>query len=143
MSRSGYSDDCDGWELICWRGAVASAIRGQRGQALLREMRDALDAMPDKRLIAGELIDESGCVCALGSVAQARGMDVAGVDTYDREELAQRFGIARALAAEIMNVNDENMAHYAYPPLPGETKEQRRWRGVRKWVGEQLKAPAA
>lgn len=30
MSRSGYSDGCDNeWELICYRGAVASAARGE------------------------------------------------------------------------------------------------------------------
>jgi len=38
MSRSGYSDDCDVWALIRWRGAVKSAIRGARGQAMLREL---------------------------------------------------------------------------------------------------------
>jgi hypothetical protein len=37
MSRSGYSDDLENWSLIRWRGAVASAIRGRRGQAFLRE----------------------------------------------------------------------------------------------------------
>ena len=45
MSRSGYSDDCDTWPLICWRGAVASALRGRRGQQFLIELRDALDAI--------------------------------------------------------------------------------------------------
>ena len=29
MSRSGYTDECDGWELVRWRGAVNSAIRGK------------------------------------------------------------------------------------------------------------------
>jgi hypothetical protein len=35
MSRSGYSDDYgddEPWQLIMWRGAVASAFRGRRGQ---------------------------------------------------------------------------------------------------------------
>ncbi|KGC50992.1 hypothetical protein DO66_5867 [Burkholderia pseudomallei] len=36
MSRSGYSDDCGGWSLIRWRGAVNSAIKGARGQKFLR-----------------------------------------------------------------------------------------------------------
>lgn len=58
MSRSGYSDDYDGdnWDLIRWRGAVTSAIRGKRGQAFLREALAALDAMPEKQLIAGDLV---------------------------------------------------------------------------------------
>ncbi len=29
MSRSGYNDDGTEWDLIRWRGAVASAVRGQ------------------------------------------------------------------------------------------------------------------
>lgn len=57
MSRSGYVDDmCDQWAMICYRGAVSSAIRGRRGQAFLREMLAALDAMPEKRLISGALV---------------------------------------------------------------------------------------
>ena len=33
MSRSGYIDDMDDtWQFIKWRGQVASAIRGARGQ---------------------------------------------------------------------------------------------------------------
>ena len=38
MSRSGYSDDLDNWDLIRWRGQVSSAIRGKRGQGFLREL---------------------------------------------------------------------------------------------------------
>jgi hypothetical protein len=53
MGRAGYSEDCDGWALIRWRGAVTSAIRGKRGQAFLREMLDALDALPVKRIASG------------------------------------------------------------------------------------------
>jgi len=36
MSRSGYVDngDIEQWDLIRWRGAVASAIRGKRGEEL-------------------------------------------------------------------------------------------------------------
>jgi len=57
MSRSGYSDDCeDNWSWICWRGAVKSAIRGKRGQAFLRETLAALDALPERKLIAKDLI---------------------------------------------------------------------------------------
>ena len=38
MSRSGYTDGFEMWSVIRWRGAVASAIRGQRGQRLLRDL---------------------------------------------------------------------------------------------------------
>ena len=54
MSRSGYSDDAE--NVAMWRGQVANATRGRRGQKLLRDMVAALDAMPDKRLFQGHLV---------------------------------------------------------------------------------------
>lgn len=84
MSRSGYSDDCDGAELALWRGAVESAIRGRRGQAFLREMLEALDALPARRLISGEFVDGRGEHCALGAVALKRGLAAQGIDLYER-----------------------------------------------------------
>ena len=38
MSRSGYCDELEQSELAMWRGQVASAIRGKRGQAFLVEL---------------------------------------------------------------------------------------------------------
>src|SRR5687767_12910323 len=104
MSRSGYCDDPE--HLALWRGAVRSAIRGKRGQAFLREMRDALDAMPVKRLVGGDLVTREREVCAIGAVALRRGTDVKSVDIYDAESVASAFGIAHALAAEIEFKND-------------------------------------
>jgi hypothetical protein len=72
MSRSGYSDDCDQWDMIRWRGAVASSIRGARGQAFLKEMLAALDALPEPKLIAEEL-ESDGAVCAIGAVGPFAG----------------------------------------------------------------------
>jgi hypothetical protein len=40
---------------IRWQGVVKSAIRGKKGQAFLKELLSALDAMPEKKLIAEEL----------------------------------------------------------------------------------------
>lgn len=132
MSRSGYSDDCDGWSLICWRGAVASAIGGKRGQAFLREMLAALDALPTKRLIAHEL-EEDGEVCAIGSVGKARGMQMAEIDPSDNEKIADVFSIAPALVKEIEYENDNDFAF-------GEETPERRFARVRAWVAEQIKA---
>lgn len=109
MSRSGYSDDCDGWALIRWRGAVTQAIRGQRGQAMLRELVQALDALPDKHLVSGSLVTADGDYCALGALGLARGMDLAPIDPEDRQAVAQAFGVAEALAAEVMYLNDEGV----------------------------------
>lgn len=56
MSRSGYCEEIED-PLVHgrWRAQVASATRGKRGQKLLRDMLAALDAMPEKRLVAGVL----------------------------------------------------------------------------------------
>jgi hypothetical protein len=134
MSRSGYSDDHDSeWGLICWRGAVASAINGKRGQAFLREMLAAFDALPEKRLIKDALVDEAGAVCAIGAVAAARGLDVSGVDPEDYYAVAKTFDVARALAQEIEYVNDEDLPYWA-----DEMPEQRYDR-VRRWVESQIR----
>ena len=60
MSRSGYSDDCDGSALQLWRGAVNKAMTGKRGQRLLVDIASAMDAMAEKRLIAEDLISADG-----------------------------------------------------------------------------------
>ena len=126
MSRSGYSDDCNGWDLIRWRGAVTSAIRGKRGRALLLELRDALDAMPEKVLIAHELVDAAGAFCTLGVLGNARGLDLSEIDPEDSDQVASLFDIAPALAKEIVFENDEAVWFDETP--------QRRWDRMRQWV---------
>ena len=129
MSRSGYIDDGWSWGLICWRGAVKRALYGNRGQEFLREMLVALDNLSKKTLISGELVDGDK-VCAIGAVGKARGMPMTDIDPEDNDRIADVFGIARAMACEIMWVNDEQN----YEP---ETPEQRFTR-VHSWVTEQL-----
>jgi hypothetical protein len=107
MSRSGYNDDPhDQWALIRWRGQVASAIRGKRGQILLRDMLAALDAMPEKKLIPDSLQCDDG-VCALGALGQARGTDMRPLDPDDTFTVARVFGVAEPLVQEIVYMNDE------------------------------------
>jgi hypothetical protein len=134
MSRSGYSDSLDEWELIRWRGAVTSAMRGKRGQAFLRDMRDALDALPEHRLVESELVAPDGECCAMGAVCLARELDVDGVDPYDRDRVAEVLGIAGAMAAEIAFMNDE--AAYRR-----ETPEER-WKRMRAWVESLIATPS-
>jgi hypothetical protein len=135
MSRHGYSDDLDHWDLIRYRGAVASSIRGKRGQKFLRDMAAALDAMPEKRLIAGELVLE-GDVCALGALGVARGIDLSDVDPEDNADyLAAEFNVAEPLIREITFINDETST---YPAVGYQQREEIRWQQVRKWVGEQI-----
>lgn len=132
MSRSGYSDDCDDqWRHIMWRGAVASAMRGNRGQAFLRETAAALDAMPVKALIDTQLQAQDGAYCTLGAVGAARGMDMSVLDPDDIETVAGAFGISAAMAREIVYMNDEGF--WCATP-------QERWVKMRAWVAEWIEA---
>ncbi|WP_236202204.1 hypothetical protein [Pseudomonas pseudonitroreducens] len=134
MSRSGYSDDCGGWNLICWRGAVNSAIKGKRSQAFLIELREALDAMPEKRLITEEL-EADGQFCTLGVLGAKRGIDMSNLAPDCRETVAAAFDIAPALAAEIVFKNDEYPGGFydGSGKWSRETPEQR-WQRMRNWV---------
>lgn len=129
MSRSGYSDDIEQWDLIRWRGAVAAAIRGKRGQAFLLEMWKAMTALPEPKLIANSLIEKDGAVCAMGAVGRARGIDLSEVDPEDGDRVAEVFGIPRTLALEIAYLNDEYRT---------ETPEAR-WHRMKMWAEENLK----
>lgn len=131
MTRSNYSDDLDPEDLAMWRGQVASAIRGKRGQRLLRDLVAALDAMPEKVLVTEELVNEDGDYCALGAVGARRGIGLADLDPEDFEAVAKAFDIAEPLAREVMWVNDE--VGYV-----GETPAQR-WQRVRDWASKLLK----
>lgn len=137
MGRSGYSDDCDEWALIRWRGAVASSIRGSRGQAFLKEMLSALDNLPEKRLIKGKLASTSGEVCALGSVGLYRGMDLEKLQNFEvdfREKVASLFNIPDALAGEIQFINDDDFSYDQETP-------EKRFERVRAWIVENIKEP--
>lgn len=130
MSRSGYSDDCENVGL--WRGAVSSAIRGKRGQAFLKEMLAALNTMPVKRLVTGEL-ETNGEVCAIGAVGRARSIDMSHIDPEDGDTVAATFGISRVLALEIVYMNDEAFDNY-WCKTP-----EARFEKMREWVLDNIK----
>lgn len=128
MSRSGYTDDCEFLEL--YRASVDRAIRGKRGQKFLRDLAAAMDSMPEKSLIQGDLIDDNGQCCAIGSLCKYRGLDVSSIDAGDSLEVGNLVDIARSLAAEVAYENDE-----AFRGL--ESPEQR-WQRMRKWVDSNI-----
>lgn len=159
MSRSGYTDECDdNFASIRWRGAVNSAIKGKRGQAFLRELLAALDAMPDKRLAEGDL-EVDGDFCALGVIGKARGIDISNIDTEDYGRLSSVFGISEALAREIMWENDESVDNFkredfelcgpvrpwqmktVWQIVPDPDAQKKRWQYMRSWVQANLKEP--
>ena len=132
MSRSDYTDDGEAVNL--WRGAVASALRGSRGQAFLREMLASLDALPEKKLIAADLVSPAGEVCALGAVGKSRSLPMETVVPEDYESVARLFGIAEAMQREIVFLNDEGGPYDETPDA--------RWRRMRNWVVRNIREDA-
>ena len=124
-----YDWDGNEWDSIRWRGAVLSALRGSRGQAFLKEALEALDALPEKKLIANEL-EAEGQVCLLGAVGKKRGIDMNGIDPEDYYRIASVFGLARAMAQEIMAVNDDTYDSDQSPEM--------RYTRVRNWIVAQI-----
>lgn len=167
MSRSGYTDDMD--DPLAhgrWRAAVRSSLQGKRGQALLMELAEALDAMSDKRLYPGSFATPEGEFCTLGVLGAQRGTkmdDLGDEDWCDTALVGDRFGIAPAMAAEIMYMNDEYAVDIwqwieieicgpvrpYYPDHGRHTRSvrvhndnhpQERWQRMRDWVAANLKA---
>ena len=137
MSRSGYNEDYADDEpamFAMYRGMVASATRGRRGQALLRDILIAMNGMPVKQLIKDDLEGENGAVCAIGAAGKLRGMDMSDLDPEDAETVAGRFNVADCLAREILWQNDENWWWRKETP-------EERFERMRKWVRSQIKDP--
>lgn len=116
--------------MIMWRGRVASATRGKRGQKLFRDLLQALDEMPKKELIADSLKTEDGEFCALGVLGAKRGIQLERLDPEDPDRVAAAFDIAPCLAQEIVYENDERFASQS----PAD-----RWVRMRQWVSEQIR----
>jgi len=115
-----------------YRGAVASAINGRRGQEFLKVMLAALEEMPDKRLTQASLKDEDGEFCALGVVGNKYGLDLDRLDSEEPEQVAKAFGIAPAMAKEIVFENDDDFGYFVETP-------EKRWRRMVSWVRSNIK----
>ena len=120
-------------------GALQSAIRGQRGQRLLRDLVAGLDALPAPELSAGALEDKAtGCCCAFGAVRRYRG--AAAVPLYfdpmeedlDPPHYAEPFDVAPALAWAVVDVNEE------WSNSNNEASRRQRWERVRAWAVRHL-----
>ena len=127
MSRTGYSDD--GEYLALWRGNVERTIAGKRGQAFFAELVQALEALPEKRLIQHSL-QEGAEVCALGALGLKRGTPMAGLDPEDPEQVGKAFGISSMLAQEVVYMNDEQQER--------QTPEER-WARMLDWARSELR----
>jgi hypothetical protein len=93
-------------------------------------LRDALLALPDKRLIHGSLVDEEGDVCAIGAYARAKGLDLQKFDPEDEtDQVGIVAGMPRMVAWKVVEMNDMEFDHLT-PEL--------RYTRMLEWVESQL-----
>ena len=153
MRFEGDYDEQFPGQFMLWEANLERHFSGAAGQAKLRELRDALLALPEPRLIETRLADEQGNVCALGALAlQHRvnhGEDRAKVlaemaeairdeggwvDSWDAEEQtreeAERVGCKLPLIVTVAWEND-------FGPSSKETPEERYTRML-AWVEKRI-----
>lgn len=146
MSRSCYSDDFGDefpGQIHLFRANVERSLRSAHGQARLRELRDALLAMPVKELHADIFVADDRQACALGAWALARTQGDVGAaramvanphadleDTDIAKELAL-YHWPRLVVLETVYQNDEGAGWRAEDPT-------RRYQRMLEWVEAQL-----
>lgn len=117
-----------------WQANCRRSLRGKSGQKELRALRDALLALPDKRLIHGLLVNEDGEVCAVGAYAKHKGLNLEQFDPRDStDEVGVKAGMPDLVAWKVVEINDIEFSHL--------TPEDRYAR-VLGWVEEQLSPKA-
>lgn len=159
MSRFGDTYDCSIAEANLYQGRLAQALRGKRGQAVLRRLERALLELPEKRLIAGwthesavrtdangDLVSAPGAVCTLGALgwwnlreggcdAERAFLELPELETdFETADWASAtFDMAWTLAWEIAFQNDE-ICH-------SETPEER-YEYMLRWVRGRIGGPS-
>lgn len=152
MSRFNcYECDGEGPPHEFWRQAARNALRGRKGQAVLRELREALLALSASRLLKGYFCHD-GEVCALGALAKyrlERGQAIPATfgraqytrleeieraedveDEYTTMYLGEKMGLKKTLAWAVAWENDEG-------GWDSDTPEQR-YQRMSRWVEGQI-----
>jgi hypothetical protein len=130
--RINYTDDED----FAGQGELRQAncersLRGKQGQEELRELREALLALPEKRLICGLLANDEGGVCAVGAYAKRKGLDLSKYDPEDETDFVGiEAGMPKLVAWKVVEMNDIQFDHL--------TAEQR-YERMLVWVESKLK----
>jgi hypothetical protein len=151
MTRSGYTDDFgDDYpgQMELYRANVRRSILSAKGQARLKELRDALEAMPEKRLVANVFLEPDNA-CALGIWARAhRGanavldaaVDGFNGDDHETADLLRQFGWPKLVVLDLIYQNDRHET--AWEPdrcgpheYPGDYRNPRSW-PIRRWRDE-------
>ena len=133
---------------LMWEANRTRHLCGAKGQAVLRELRDALIELPEHRLIASRLADESGCVCTVGALARHRGVPTqelaelvkpgkwGDVDSYDAElattALGARLGLKEVMSITLSSINDDIWF------APTDETPEERYERVLRWVESKI-----
>lgn len=133
-------------QAMLWEANQERSLRGRRGQAALRELESALLALPEKRLIADELENERGEVCAVGALAKYKGHEnpMIGDAFGDNDELsvnegeiervtvqlAEEMGMPHLVALAVVYQNDDS-----YVIVTPEQRYDKVLRWARHWLG--------
>ncbi len=130
--RISYSEDEDfPGQFELWHGNCEKSLRGRKGQIELQALREALLALPGKRLILGSLQDEEGGVCAVGVYARHKGLDLSKFDPQAKTDIVGiEAGMPRLVAWKVVEMNDIQFARL--------TPEQR-YTKMLAWVESKLK----
>lgn len=137
-----------------WQANLERHMKGAKGQAVLRELRDALLALPEKKLIRDRLADEQGHVCTVGALAAHRGKPLAELaelvkpdpkwgdyDEWECEErtmqLGREIGLKEVMAVTLAARNDD-----VWMSPSNETDEQR-YERVLAWVESKIEPSVA
>jgi hypothetical protein len=131
MGRISCSDDEDyPGQFDLWQANCRRSLSGKCGQKELRVLRDALVALPDKRLIHGSLVNEDGEVCAIGAYARHKGLDLQKFDPEDKTDaVGIEAGMPSLVAWKVVEMNDIEWAHLS---------PEYRYAKMLKWVNAQL-----
>lgn len=154
--RINYSDEED-WpgQFALWDANCRRSIKGKVGQQELRELKAALLAMPEKRLIRDALVNEDGECCAIAAYGRHKGLDLSKFDPeYDSDEVGIAGGMPRLVAWKIVALNDIEFdtvwevahgpiqrGHGIYKggiPLIRDVTPEERWQRMLSWINKQL-----
>lgn len=137
MSRfwnDGEYDSDEEFRRGAWDENRRRAFASERGKKALRELRNALAALPERRLLGGQFAeinyedDDSitvGDVCAIGALAKYKGMEFThyhgseDFDGFETAEIARSLGMTYVMGYTIAYRNDEIYEH--------ETPSERWW----------------
>lgn len=139
MSRINITDEEERpGQFALWHANCQRSIGGRAGQKSLRELRDALLALPTKRLIAHELDNGTDC-CAVGALVRQKGIVVEDWEAEDEmEEVGVACGMPRLVAWKVVELNDE-LLDYHFKERRAYTPEER-YEAVMRWIEKNLVA---